>query len=180
MSKSAFLKLTFALLMAATLSQLAACSPKYNWREVHGKDGSFTVLLPAKPVTATRRINLGGQQVDMTMTAAEVDGVNFAVGYATLADPGSASAALTAMQESMIRNINGKIKVAPNASSGSTPQQGGAVDIEAVGMHDGETLLLIGRFAAKGNHVFQAIVLGNEKAVARDEAKTFLASFSPN
>jgi hypothetical protein len=163
------------LLWAVTaLACLTACSPKYNWREVHGKDAPFVALFPDKPVTVTRLVNLDGQQVNMTMTAAEVDGVSFAVGYVTLSDASQSEITLHTMKTAMLRNIQGKTKSADMDSS---------EDVEALGSYDKDgtrqPLLLLGHFAAKGNRVYQAIVLGSEKAVIRDEARTFLTSFRP-
>jgi hypothetical protein len=170
-TKQNFAKLA-ALVIAFTC--LVACSPKYNWREVHGKDAPFVALFPDKPVTVTRNVNLDGQQVSMTMTAAEVDGVSFAIGYVTLADASQSAATLHTMKTAMLRNIQGKPKSA---------DVDGSEDIEAQGSRNRdngvEPLLLLGHFVAKGNRVYQVIVLGSEAAVSRDEAHTFLTSFQP-
>jgi hypothetical protein len=155
---------------------LMACSPKYNWREVRGKDGRFVVLMPDKPVTMTRDLTLDGAKVAMTMTAAEVDGVNFAVGYVDVADATRASAVLQSMKTAMIANINGSLK--PTSSD---------ADIEVIGHRNGdankvggEALLLLGHFESKDKRIYQVIVLGNQKAIIRDEAKTFFSSLRLN
>jgi len=183
MSKNTVSK-RFALLFLLGALFLGACNPKYNWREVQGKDAPFVVLLPDKPVTVTRNVNLGGASVPMTMTAAEVDGVSFAVGYVLLTDANRAPEALNAMKSALLRNINGTIKATPSANpqAPATSEANGNNDIEAIGRRNGggEPLLLLGHFAAKDNRIYQVIVLGNEKAVSRDEAKTFLSSFKLN
>ncbi|AMO98462.1 putative transmembrane protein [Collimonas arenae] len=91
-----------SLLLCAVLL-LGACSPKFNWREVRGKDASYSVLLPAKPATFARQIDLDGTQVTMTMTAAKVDDMVFAVGSATLPDAAKAQAALGAMKTALVK-----------------------------------------------------------------------------
>ncbi len=155
------------------LAALCACDPKFNWREVHGKEVPFTVLLPAKPATLSRPIRLGEQQVTMSMTGAEVDHVSFAVGSVTMADPTQARAALNLMQTALVNNINGKSK--------TLSATGDAVDIEAAGTPPGAApMLLIAHFAVNGNRVYQVIVLGPEKEVVREEAATFISSFKPN
>jgi hypothetical protein len=167
----------------AALLLLAACNPKYNWREVHAKDSAFTVLMPDKPVSATRKVNLGEQKVEMTMTAAEVDGVSFAVGYADLADAQAAQVALANMKTAMVHNIDGTITLERNdASTTTTPaaESSQASDIEAKGRRAGKEALLLGHFETKGKRVYQVIVLGNAEVLPRDEAKTFLDSFKPN
>ena len=80
--------------LMATLVALSACTPRFDWRSVRGTDAPYTILLPAKPSTHTRSVNLGGIQASMTMTAAEVDDVTFAVGSAELPDAAQAQAAL--------------------------------------------------------------------------------------
>lgn len=166
------------LLLSAGAFLLADCSPKYNWREVRGKDAPFMVLLPDKPVTVSRSINLDGEAVTMTMTAAEVDGVNFAVGYVALADANRAQTALSAMKTALVRNINGTIN-APAPASQQEQTANGTIDIEALGRSGAgsEPLLLLGHFEAKDKRAYQVIVLGKEKAVSREEARTFFTSF---
>ena len=173
--KNSFARLAHLSLMLALLAPLAGCNPKYNWRDVHAKDTSFTILMPDKPVSVTRKVNLDTQQVDMTMTAAQVDGVSFAVGVAELSDEKSAVAALTAMKQAMLHNINGTITTESAASNAN------ATDLEATGTPaGGSSLLLLAHFEARGKRVYQAIVLGKADAVPREEAKTFLASFKAN
>ncbi|HSY25985.1 MAG TPA: hypothetical protein VK832_00630 [Burkholderiaceae bacterium] len=163
---------------------LAACSPKYNWREVHGKDAPFVVLLPDKPVTATRDINLDGMSLSMTMTAAEVDGVTYAVGYVVLAEDKQTATALNAMKTALVRNINGTVKPSTNSQGQTAAATNDASNIEVSGSRNNgngsEPLLLLGHFEAKDRRAYQVIVLGNEKAVSREEASTFLTSFKVN
>ncbi|HEY8024886.1 MAG TPA: hypothetical protein VIF60_10000 [Burkholderiaceae bacterium] len=165
---------TLCVAIALGALSLGACDPKFNWREVKGKNPPFTVLLPAKPASMTRPINLNGQKVDMTMTAAEVDGVSFAVGAVQFADPVQAHDAVRLMQTAMIKNINGTAKPLGGSNDGG--------DIEASGAPaaGGPKFLLIGHFAAVGNGAYQVIVLGPEKEVSREQAATFLTSFNPN
>jgi len=158
----------FAALCALALG---ACDPKFNWREVKGKNPPFTVLLPAKPASLTRPINLDGLKVDMTMTAAEVDGVSFAVGAVQLADAAQAQAAARAMQTAMVNNFHGTAKPLERATDPMDIEASGTPAAGAPGM------LLIGHFAAAGNRAYQVIVVGPEKEVSREQAATFLASF---
>jgi hypothetical protein len=85
------------LFVIATLL-LAGCSPHFNWREFTSKDASYQVLFPDKPATASRAIDLDGIKTTMTMSAAEVDDILFAVGQAEVGDAAAASAGLAAMQ----------------------------------------------------------------------------------
>ncbi|HJV02349.1 MAG TPA: hypothetical protein VJ752_17570 [Burkholderiaceae bacterium] len=168
----------------AAVIALAGCSPKYDWREVHGTDAPFVVLLPAKPTTLSRPVNLDGVQVTMAMTAAEVGGVTFAVGSAELPDAGTAQLALLAMKRAMLNNIKGTIQTeksaAAAAASGAAATGSIATDIEAAGSIGGQPARLFARFATKDKRVYQAIALGPEQALSRDAVDTFFTSFKFN
>lgn len=170
-----------SIIVIAAIIALAACSPKYDWREVHGTDARFVVLLPAKPTTVSRQVNLDRVQVTMAMTAAEVGGVSFAVGSAELPDAGAAQLALLAMKKAMLNNIQGTIVTEKTAAtvpaSGVAASSSIATDIEATGNIGGQPARLFARFVAQDKRVYQAIVLGPEKAVSRDAADTFFSSF---
>lgn len=152
---------------------LSACDPHYNWRDYRSKDAPYSVLLPGKPATHARDVRLGELPVRMTMTAAEVDDVVFAVGSAELTDAAQAPAALLAMQTALARNIGATItSQATVADSAQT-----TVSIEAKGMRNGEPTLLIGRFIARERRVYQVVVMGAERHIAREQVATFLDSF---
>jgi hypothetical protein len=160
-------QLLFACLSAAAL---AGCSPTYNWRDYNSLDGAFRVQFPAKPATHTRSIDLGGIRVDMTMTAAEVEGATFAVGTAVAPDAAQAQATLPAMRQALLRNIG-----APeNAPPGSTQ-----LDVDATGKGTGTPVRLVGRFVAKGTRMYQVIVIGKPDAMPPEQTEQFLTSFAP-
>ncbi|HEY0846836.1 MAG TPA: hypothetical protein VGE12_15805 [Noviherbaspirillum sp.] len=156
---------------------LAACSPKYDWREVRGGGAPFIVTLPGKPASHTREINLDGLPIAMTMTAAEVDNVTFAVGAAKLADAAQSPKALNAMKTALVRNIGGTLRHEQADAAPAT------IAIEASGppaSGRGEPRLLLARFHAKDNFIYQVIVVGPEKNVSREAADTFFTSFKPD
>jgi hypothetical protein len=162
------------LLLLTALSILAGCSPSLNWRQVQGVDAPFVVLLPAKPATLSRPIDLDGMAVTMSMTAAEVDGVTFAVGSIVLPDAALAPKALQAMKIALVRNINGSIQSEQAGTAGS-------VDIAATGTlgRSNQPARLLARFAARERRVYQAVVVGPASAVDAlgvDAADTFFTS----
>jgi hypothetical protein len=161
---------------------LSACSPAYDWREVRGTNAPFSILLPAKPSSFSRDINLNGHQVTMTMTAAEVNGVTYAVGTALLPDNEKAHAALTSMKSALVKNIAGTIKLEKSSedkSAGTT-----SIEIDASGLLTSNSgmqpMRLVARFVAKDRQVYQVIIVGRERAVARDAIDTFFTSFKLN
>lgn len=179
-------KLSLPLLLTTLLAAgvLAACSPKYDWRDYRSADAPYAVLFPGKPASQTRTINLDGQEVSMTMTAAEVDGVSFAVGSARLDDASKAPAALASMKTALVNNIGAAIvsdkTTATSSGMGSLSGQQTMVEVEAKGAHNGEATLLIGHFIAKDNRIYQVIIMGAEKHVVRDTVDTFMSSFKLN
>jgi hypothetical protein len=152
------------------LTLLAGCTPGHDWREVRSSDAAFSILMPAKPSTLTREIDLDGIKVSMTMLATEIDTVTYAVGSAELPDESAAKIALLAMKTAMVKNINGT--VLHEKSAGST------INLEASGTPTGgATRLLIARFVSNNKQVYQIIVTGPEKAIAREQVDTFMTSF---
>jgi len=166
--KKQLLKCACVALFAA--AALAACSPKLNWRDFRSADAPYAVMFPGKPATHTRSVNLDGQEVKMTMSAAEVDGVMFAVGTAELPDAGKAAMAVQAMKTAMVNNIRGSI-----AREGT---KNGAFDVEAHGAApNGSKLAMHGRFLAREKRVYQVVVLGSQGNFDQETVDTFLSSF---
>jgi len=164
------LRILVPALLAASL--LAACNPTYNWREHTSQEGRYKILFPAKPATFTRAVDLDGLRVQMTMTAAEVDGATFAVGAATAPDPAHARAALPAMRQALLRNIG--------AGDGGAPAVQDGLRVEATGAANGKPMRLHGRFEARGERVYQVIVLGPVNAAPPEQVDQFLSSFAPH
>jgi hypothetical protein len=117
----------------AAAGALSACNPAFNWREYHDADAGYSVLFPGKPSRMTRTIELNGAKLDMTMTAADVDGVSFAVGNAEVADAAKADAALRAMKTALVTNIGATVQREGAASSasaaGAASRRGASIDI---------------------------------------------------
>lgn len=158
---------------------LNGCDPTLNWREVRSDDASYTALFPAKPTSFERAVNLDGLQVMMNMTAAEADGVSFAVATAIIEDEGQRAKALIAMQTAMLRNIRGEIteKKTVNVKGGAK-----AIQIHATGQagQAGTPLVLFARFVIHESRVFQVIALGPKEKLSAETADTFLSSFAFN
>lgn len=160
---------------------LAGCSPKYNWREYSSPDAPYRVMFPDKPDSHTRSVDLNGMTVDMTMTAARVDGTTFAVGSAQAPDVAQAQAALEAMKTALVRNIGATV-TKQAAASAATAGPGGTtqsstIDIEATGVQNGVPMRLIGHFEARDKRFYQVIVMGKEKAVEPEQVDMFISSF---
>lgn len=173
-----------AIAGALAAALLAACSPKFDWRDFRSAEAPYAVLFPGKPSTQTRSISLGGEAAKMHMAAAEADGAMFAVGAAELADAAKAQAAIAAMKATMVANIQGTVTSEKQASASSsvngTSHRQHSIDIEARGSRNGQPTLLVGRFIARDQRVYQLVVIGREGRVPQHEIDTFMSSFKPN
>lgn len=166
-------KISLALMLAAALS---ACSPQYDWRDYRSSDAPYAVLFPGKPASQTRSIQLDTLAVNMTMTAAEVNGVIFAVGSAQLPDAAQGQAAIEAMKTALVNNIGATVTSNKSAADGRQA----TLDVEAKGSQNGETMRLIGHFVAKDKRIYQVIVMGRDKNIVQDTVETYLSSFKLN
>lgn len=166
-----------AFAAALTCAALVACAPELNWREVHGSDAHYTVLLPSKPATHARKVDLGGVKVEMSMTGAAVDDLSFVVASAHIPEPAQRTAALAAMQQAMLHNIR-----AAKHTEKQVMLKGGVAATEVVAdgqaARDGRPLVMHARFAAHGDRVLQAVALGPRDKLSAEAADTFLGSLS--
>ncbi|MCP1575449.1 membrane protein [Herbaspirillum rubrisubalbicans] len=158
---------------------LAACSPRYNWRQASDNGAHFMVLLPAKPASVTRPVDLDGPRVEMSMTAAEVDGLTFAVGSAELPDAAAATRALDAMRTALLNNIAGQPQGTPTWP-GQTTVFTRTIDLDARGLSRGRPLRLVARLAVRERRVYQILIVGDEKAFKEENIETFFSSFKPS
>ena len=167
-------------LIAAALV-LTGCSPQFNWRDYSSDAAPYRIMFPDKPASHTRQIDLDGLKVDMTMTAAQVNGTMFAVGAAEAPDAARAEAALAAMKTALIKNIGATIKsekvARASSASGAARKQSAAIDIEAIGTQKGEPMRLVGHFESRDKRFYQVIVMGKEKDMTRENVDMFMSSF---
>lgn len=171
------------LAAAACALALAACAPDYNWREIRPAGAGCLVMLPGKPASMARPIDLDGLAVTMTMSGARVGEHSFTVGAVVLPDaqPGTREKAVAAMRSAMVRNIGGRETEATEAAvpivdpAGRTTATQPGVRVEASGQLGDRRLHLSALFVARGERAWQAVVIGPERDAAN--AQVFLESF---
>ena len=165
------------------LAMLAACSPTYDWREIHGAEDGYIAMMPARPARLTRPIDLDGLKVSMSMQGARVEGLAFTVGEVVLPDDTAASRehALAAMRTAMVRNIGGRessaeaVAVPVVDTSGSRVGSAPGWRVEAAGRAQEREVTLLAVFAARGARAWQAVVLG--PSPDREQSRQFLEGF---
>lgn len=150
---------------AAAILSLGACTPQYNWREIHQVQGHYQVMLPAKPVSMSRAIDLDGLHVTMTMTGARVDEAVFTVGAVVLpdAEPATRERATAAMRRAMVRNLAGQetgavsVDVPVVDAGGRAVATARASRIEAEGRAGDRPAHMTATFVARGDRAWQAV-----------------------
>ena len=158
----------------------AACSPQYDWREVQAPAWSYSVLMPDKPASITRAIDLNGTSVDMNMLAAEVNHVTFAVGAAKLpaaAAADAADAALASMRTALLHNIDGRTLAEPIDKDWQAPAD--AIELVAEGHANGHPIRLLALLLANDGRIYQVLMVGDEGHMPKQSVQTFFTSFKP-
>mgnify|MGYP000020590612 CR=1 FL=1 len=172
------------LALAAVL--LAACSPKFDWREIRSAEGGFAIHLPDKPQTVTRDIDFEGTRVAMTMTSTGVGPTMFAVGVArlppqSLADATAIRRTVAFFRDGLVRNIDGAVtwqRPAPLASAGGIALRAAeAVAARGTIGADRRAAQLAARFYVADDRFYQVVALGAEGELTDDVLEAFFTSF---
>jgi hypothetical protein len=164
---------SFAL---ALLLLLAGCYAELDWREVVSPEGSFKVLLPAKPAHTEREVVLAGVPLHMHMLSAQREGLAFGVGYAKMASPAAAAAVAEAARDALLRNIDGRI-----VSEQRIEVRGAAAgsrEFTAQGMVDGTPMVLAARLIASGDRFYQVVFIGGRDRAENVDVSLYLGSFA--
>lgn len=181
-----------AYLAGLAVLVLAACSPRYDWREVRSEQSGWVALFPDKPQTQTRTMNLDGRSLDMTMTIARVNEVSFVVGHVTEKNGEQDTSKLREakpglreiLRDAMLRNIQG-VKQSEQAALISRTTQGvtplPALAVEAYGQVSGKAVHLSARFAGYGTdtkqEAIQMLVLGPQDLMSRPAGQQAVETF---
>lgn len=171
---------------ALGLTLLAACGPRFDWRETRGAD-IYAVALPGRAQAVTRDIELPAGKVALTMTSAGVDASLFAVGTARLppaavADAAAAEQTLAYFRDALVRNIAGSVlseaRFAPPGKAGSRGAYPGK-EFSARGRTGpkGVPTQLAARLFIVDDRIFEVVAMFAEGEVPPAELETFFTSF---
>lgn len=152
----------------------AACTPPFNWREIQPEGSELLAMFPCKPERFARRLVLAGEAVEMRMSSCVVDGVTYAVAYATVQDPARVGPALSELQAAAVCNLGGTAtEAAIPAIEGMTPNElAKRIDVTGSGT-DGSSIQEQAVFFVKGLRVYQASMVGSK--LNPEATETFLA-----
>ena len=170
-----------AILVLAGL--LAACSPKFDWREVRPPDAGFVVALPGRPNVETRTLDFAGGKVAMTMASAGIGATLFAAGAASLSPaalaPDKIDSTVDWFRAALLRNVGaaeGRSEPAP-ALRGVTTRAATAVTASGRRGTDGLAVQLAARFYVVDDRLYQVVALGAAGEIPPQALETFFDSF---
>lgn len=165
------------LIFLTVLLALAACTPAFNWREVHPEGTRLNLLLPCKPDKAQKVVPLGGQPTTLAMLGCDAGGATFAVAVADVGDAARAASVLALWQDLTLANM----KAAPGSRQPlalAIPGASAAVPVtrvQAQGQRaDGTAVSGQAAYFAQGSQVFQVVMYAPR--IAPEVAETFFSS----
>lgn len=136
-------------------------------------EGRYVVSFPSRPGTRSRELPLAGEARRLTLTSAQVGDALFAVGYVDA--PGAAPAVREALRTAMLANLKGQETRSARVNVGAVV----ADELEVRGRLGETEAWMLARFALVGERVYEVMALGPTKALPREAAETFIASFHP-
>ncbi|MGV2865785.1 hypothetical protein [Achromobacter sp. ESBL13] len=155
---------------------VAACSPRYNWREVDVADGHVRAAFPDRVSTDSRDLPLDTHTLRFTLSSATVGEAVFAVGSAPLppdiaADPAAKQALGMALMRSLYTNMQ-----APPPTEWPAYGQ----DIEVHGKAMGKPGWLVAKVWVTDTMLIEAVAAGTQESLPAERAREFLRSVVVN
>jgi hypothetical protein len=158
-------------LLGFVLAFLLGCSPEFNWREMGVADGRATLAFPAKVQTEQRQIQIGGETLAFSLSAANVGPAVFAIGFAALPENLSESA-----QQTLTRALLTSLF----AASGKVPTQdaleGKVFELETLVAK--QPSILIARVLVHRGMLLQVVASGPKQDLPREQALEFMRSLA--
>lgn len=165
------------LVSVFAFSLLLACSPSLNWRVVPNTDVGYAATFPDKPAQITRILDLIDLKVPLTLHAAQVDGLYFAVGTVPLqGDLAAKGPDLSqALAQALANNINaGKAELKPLQWLGMT-----VGELTASGsLSNGKVGFAQGRFFEHRGVLYEVVLMGEGAAADPDVVTQWFTGFS--
>jgi len=163
---------------------LAACSPRLDWRELSAADGMVRVAFPAKAHSQTRPLDVGGEELPFTLTAATVGRAVFAVGYMdlppTAQDETTRQRYIQALEDSLAQNlaaerIERRSVEIRHVRGGDAPAAPGH-ELELHGTPNEQPAWMLARILLLGDRLIEVAAVGPEADLEREAAQTFVES----
>lgn len=159
------------------LFALAACSPQLNWRTVPNSDVGYMATFPDKPELVTRTLDLIALQVPLTLHAAQVDGLYFAVGTVPL--QGDLQIQSVALRDALAQAVANNIS-APKPELNQVQWLGKPVqEMIATGtLPNGEAAFAHARFFEHQGVLYEVLMMGPGQQANPDALTSWFSGFS--
>jgi len=165
---------------------LAACTPRFDWREIRQPD--FVAALPGKPQIVVRQIVIEQPPVraEMTMVSSGIDASLFAVGSvrlpaAAIGTPEALAATIDWFRAGLLRNVQAATAIEGKAGAPAglgTRTLRAAQAFSAYGRASrGKPARLAVRLWVVDDRLFQLVALGAEGEIPAPALETFFDSF---
>jgi len=153
---------------------LLGCSPALNWRVV--ELGRLQTLLPCKPDTASRVVELSGQFVEMQMAGCEATGVLFAISRVQASDAAEAANLLHALRQASLNKVHAsELRPVGIGADGHS-----SMDLLAIGKGaDGSSLQARLKWLQSGLEVYQIAAYGAHLSAEQTEGLVSEARLRP-
>jgi hypothetical protein len=166
------MSLSRSLCLSAAL--LCACSPVLDWRQVKPAGMGLEALFPCRPANLARHVELQDRRLEMVVHACTAAHHTFAVGSLVMPDVREVPAVLDALREAAARNLGDAAQSAqPFEVLGMTPNPRAGLSILTGRRPDGSAVVEHVLVFARGERVYQAMVVGN-----KPDAETVAAFFA--
>lgn len=173
-------------LALASLALAAACSARFEWREL--RDADYVVALPGRWQTVTRDIDLAGEKVSMSMSSTGIGPSVFAVGVARLpaaaiANDAARESTFAHFRDSLVRNVGGAlvsetvIGVPRAADRSAATGFGRSIVVTGRAGPKGAPARLAARLFIVDDRIYEVVVLAAEGEVPPEVLETFFTSF---
>ena len=146
------------------LAAAAGCSPTFNWREVRAEPSELKAMLPCKPDKGSRRVPMGGAEVELSVLGCDTGGATYAVLQAELAGTANADEVLSQWNRATLANMKAQ---AGSRSVAFVPPGAdvlpSSLRVSAQGQRaDGSRVRGEAAYFARGRHVYQAVVYADD------------------
>ena len=170
----------FAIAAAAFL--LAACFPRYDWRDYRPecKRGwcGFVASFPGRVTSATREVQVGDMRLPLALHAVSVGDVTFAIGGFELLPGSDPQSARKTFETKLLDDVG-----ASNGRSGSVTLHAAdhtdieAATFEAEGQRDARPSRVVARFVQRRGREIEIIVIGPSDVLASNSGRQAVETF---
>jgi hypothetical protein len=167
-------------LLLLVVCVVCACSPTLNWRDTQPEGSGLRLTFPCKPASRVRELVLAGQPAAMHLHSCDAGDATFALTATDLTDPSFVAAALGALEQSAVLNIDAAPASTTRAAfsaKGMTPSPAAQRLVLQGHLPDGTPVRQEAAFFSSGLRIYQATVLSkSSRPLAADAVDTFFDS----